>query len=202
MNRSFERDIIPMARSEGRPGMYSPSAALTHVIRTGLALAPYSVLAGGKLRTDEEEERRRQTGEKGRTMVNPHWERNETEKAMSAALEKVAIEVGAKHITAVAIAYLMQKVPYVFPIIGGRKVEQLEANLESLTITLTVEQMQYLECRSFRSRLPPYHDRELSAQWRFADVDILYRGRWHRIQLPVAKCCVSREATAAAAHNP
>jgi len=78
-------------------------------------------------------------------MVNPHWERNGTEKAMSAALEKVAIEVGAKHITAVAIAYLMQKVPYVFPIIGGRKVEQLEANLESLTITLTVEQMQYLE---------------------------------------------------------
>ncbi|OAX31813.1 Aldo/keto reductase, partial [Rhizopogon vinicolor AM-OR11-026] len=104
MNRSFERDIIPMARSEG------------------LALAPFSVLAGGKLRTDEEEEDRRQTGEKGRTIVNPNWERNETERAMSAALEKVAKEIGAKHITAVAIAYVMQKTPYVFPIIGGRKV--------------------------------------------------------------------------------
>ncbi|KAG2138991.1 NADP-dependent oxidoreductase domain-containing protein [Suillus clintonianus] len=127
MSRDFERDIIPMARSEG------------------LALAPWNVLAGGKLRTDEEEERRRQTGEKGRTIMSANWERNEMERAMSAALEKVAKEVGAKHITAVAIAYLMQKTPYVFPIIGGRKVEHLEANLESLAISLTPEQIKYLE---------------------------------------------------------
>ena len=64
---------------------------------------------------------------------------------MSAALEKVAREVGTKHITAVAIAYLMQKTPYVFPIIGGRKVEHLEANIESLSISLTPEQVEYLE---------------------------------------------------------
>ncbi|KAG0704242.1 NADP-dependent oxidoreductase domain-containing protein [Suillus ampliporus] len=93
MNRAFEREIIPMVRSED------------------LALAPWNVLAGGKLRTDEEEERRRQTGEK--------------------ALEKVAKEVGAKHITAVAIAYLMQKMPY--------------TNLKSLAISLTPEQVKYLE---------------------------------------------------------
>ena len=30
----------------------------------------------------------------------------------------------------------MQKVPYVFPIIGGRKVEHLHANLEALDIVL------------------------------------------------------------------
>jgi aryl-alcohol dehydrogenase-like predicted oxidoreductase len=114
-------------------------------VRTGLALAPWDVLAGGKFRTDEEEERRRQTGENGRIIYNPEWERNEGEKAMSAALEKVAKEVGTKHITAVAIAYLLQKMPYVFPIIGGRKVEHLEANLESLAISLTATQVQYLE---------------------------------------------------------
>ena len=78
-------------------------------------------------------------------LMNPDWERTPTEKAMSAALEKVAGEVGTKHITAVAIAYLMQKTPYVFPIIGGRKVEQLEANIESLSISLTPEQIEYLE---------------------------------------------------------
>ncbi|KAH7911734.1 NADP-dependent oxidoreductase domain-containing protein [Hygrophoropsis aurantiaca] len=127
MNRSFERDIIPMARSEG------------------LALAPWSVLAGGKLRTDEEEERRRKTGEKGRTILTPDWERNADEKKMSAALEGVAMEVGAKHISSVAIAYVMQKTPYVFPIIGGRKVEQFEANLEALEITLTPEHIKALE---------------------------------------------------------
>jgi len=111
----------------------------------GLALAPWNVLAAGKLRTDEEEERRRQTGEKGRMILGPNWERTPKEKAMSAALEKVAREVGTKHITAVAIAYLMQKTPYVFPIIGGRKVEHLEANIESLSISLTPEQVEYLE---------------------------------------------------------
>ncbi|KAF7331093.1 Aldo/keto reductase [Mycena venus] len=82
MERSFEREIIPMARAHG------------------LALAPWNVLASGKLRTDAEEERRRQTGEKGRTLVDPMWERTKDQKKMSRALEKVAGEVGTKSITA------------------------------------------------------------------------------------------------------
>ncbi|KDR66293.1 hypothetical protein GALMADRAFT_148038 [Galerina marginata CBS 339.88] len=127
LERSFERDIIPMARSEG------------------MALAPWNVLAGGKIRTDEEEEKRRQTGENGRTVFTPEWERNEKEKAVCKALEKVAGEVGAKHITSVAIAYVMQKTTYVFPIIGGRKIEHLLANIEALEIVLTDEQIKYLE---------------------------------------------------------
>ncbi|TFK36524.1 NADP-dependent oxidoreductase domain-containing protein [Crucibulum laeve] len=127
MERSFERDIIPMVRSEG------------------MALAPWNVLAGGKIRTDAEEERRRQTGEKGRMLRGSNWERNETEKQVCKALEKVADEVGAKHISSVAIAYLMQKVPFVFPIIGGRKVEHLLENVEALDIKITPEQIKFLE---------------------------------------------------------
>ncbi|KAF8908582.1 Aldo/keto reductase [Gymnopilus junonius] len=127
LERSFERDIIPMAKSEG------------------LALAPWNVLAGGKIRTDEEEERRRQTGEKGRTIIDPNWERNDQEKAVAKALEKVAAEIGAKHITSVAIAYVMHKAPYVFPIIGGRKVEHLLANVEALELSLTDEHIKQLE---------------------------------------------------------
>lgn len=65
-----------------------------------MALAPWKVLAEGKIRTDEEEERRRQSGEKGRTIGGRNWERNEKEKAVCKALEKVAAEIGAKHITA------------------------------------------------------------------------------------------------------
>ena len=110
-----------------------------------MAIAPWSVLAGGKLRTDEEEERRTQSGEKGRVAFDPEWKRNDNERAMSAALEGVAEEVGAKQITTVAIAYVMQKAPYVFPIIGGRKVEHLQANLEALEIDLTPEHIKYLE---------------------------------------------------------
>ena len=39
----------------------------------------------------------------------------------------------------------MQKTPYVFPIIGGRKVEHLMSNVEALSITLSPEQVTYLE---------------------------------------------------------
>lgn len=42
---------------------------------------------------------------------------------MSAALEKVADELKVENITAVALAYVMSKYPYVYPIVGGRKVE-------------------------------------------------------------------------------
>jgi len=64
-----------------------------------MALAPWNVLAAGKIRTDEEEERRRKTGEKGRMLMDPHWERNEEEKKICKALELVAKQVGAKSIT-------------------------------------------------------------------------------------------------------
>ena len=64
LERSFERDITPMARAEG------------------FALAPYcDVLCGGKIRSDAEEARRRKTGEKGRTVFGgPKWERAEEER--------------------------------------------------------------------------------------------------------------------------
>lgn len=39
----------------------------------------------------------------------------------------------------------MQKTPYVFPLIGGRKVEHLASNLEALDILLSQEQIKYLE---------------------------------------------------------
>jgi aryl-alcohol dehydrogenase-like predicted oxidoreductase len=90
MDRSFEREIIPMARSEG------------------MALAPWNVIAGGKLRTDEEEEKRAATGEKGRVVFGD-WRRTEEEIKMSKALEKVAKEVGAKHITSSASLHSQMK---------------------------------------------------------------------------------------------
>lgn len=62
---------------------------------------------------------------------------------VSRALEKVAKEVGTEHITAVAITYVMHKAPFVFPIIGGRKVEHLKANIDALSISK--EQIEYLE---------------------------------------------------------
>ncbi|KAF4598933.1 NADP-dependent oxidoreductase domain superfamily protein [Pleurotus pulmonarius] len=129
ISRDFERDIIPMARDEG------------------MALAPWNVLAQGRLRSDEEERKRHESGEGGRTffVASGKWTRSEVEIKASHALEKVAKEVGTEHISAVAIAYVMQKTPFVFPIIGGRKVEHLKANIEALNIALSKGQIKYLE---------------------------------------------------------
>ncbi|KAL4250560.1 NADP-dependent oxidoreductase domain superfamily protein [Abortiporus biennis] len=127
ISRDFEREILPMAKA------------------FGMALAPWNVLAGGKIRTDAEEQRRRETGEKGRTISGPDWERTPVEVEVSHALEKVAQEIGAKTINAVAIAYVMQKAPYVFPIIGGRKIEHLHSNLEALDLRLEKKHIDFLE---------------------------------------------------------
>ncbi len=78
-------------------------------------------------------------------MSRPDWERTEPERKLCKALEEVQKQVGAKSIQAVAIAYVMQKAPYVFPIVGGRKKEQLEANIEALDVALSEEQIKYLE---------------------------------------------------------
>ncbi|OSX66459.1 hypothetical protein POSPLADRAFT_1038633 [Postia placenta MAD-698-R-SB12] len=127
LQRDFEREIIPMVRDEG------------------MALAPWNVLAAGKIRSDAEEERREQTGEKGRRVWNDAWKRTPDERKVCQALEKVAAEVNAKSITSVAIAYVMQKTPYVFPIVGGRKIEHLMDNIDALNIALSLEQIAYLD---------------------------------------------------------
>ncbi|GJJ15086.1 hypothetical protein Clacol_009361 [Clathrus columnatus] len=127
LDRSLEREIIPMARDQG------------------LALAPWSVLAGGRIRSSEEEKRREESGEGGRTFLHNDWKRNETEIKVSKKLEEIAKQVGVKSVTAVAIAYLMHKTAYVFPIVGGRKVEQLEANIQAIDIRLSPEQIKAIE---------------------------------------------------------
>lgn len=63
-----------------------------------MALAPWNVLAAGRIRTDAEEQRRIESGEGGRSMF-ADWKRNEKERQVCLALEKVAAEIGAKNIT-------------------------------------------------------------------------------------------------------
>ncbi|KAL0572260.1 putative aryl-alcohol dehydrogenase aad14 [Marasmius crinis-equi] len=126
--RDLERDILPMARS------------------FGLAIAPWGVVGQGKFRTEAENRRRAEQGETGRKFYSAGGSgQSEDDIRVSAALEKVANELGAKNINAVAIAYVLQKTPYVFPMIGGRKIEHLVANLEALDIDLSDEHMKYLE---------------------------------------------------------
>jgi aryl-alcohol dehydrogenase-like predicted oxidoreductase len=66
------------------------------------------------------------------------------EKAVSAVLETIAKRKGAT-IQNVALAYCMVKAPYIFPIVGSRKVEHLKANIEGLGLRLSEEEILEIE---------------------------------------------------------
>ena len=64
------------------------------------------------------------------------------EAKVSDVLEKIAnAKAPDTPITSVALAYVMHKSPYVFPIVGGRKVEHLDGNIKALGLSLTPEEI-------------------------------------------------------------
>lgn len=119
--RDMERDIIPMCRAEG------------------MAIAPWNALGGGAFKTKAQLEQMEKAGDKGRSSKPDKHDQNMTD-----VLEKIGKSIGSSH-TAVALAWIMAKEPYVFPIIGGRKLEHLKDNIEALKIRLTKQQMEEIE---------------------------------------------------------
>ncbi|KAJ8097666.1 NADP-dependent oxidoreductase domain-containing protein [Lipomyces tetrasporus] len=106
--RDFEREILPMCRDEG------------------MGLCPYGTLNQGRFQTE--------AGFKEREMYSPG--RNfkplsEHDKKVSRVLEEVSKAKGVE-LTNVALAYVLHKAPYVFPIVGGRKVDHLKGNIAAL----------------------------------------------------------------------
>jgi aryl-alcohol dehydrogenase-like predicted oxidoreductase len=120
--RDFERDIIPMAASEG------------------MGLAPWASLGGGNFKSSTQWEEISQSGN------NPGRGTAATKRdiAVSKVLESVAQRHGTV-ITSVALAYVLRKAPYVSPIIGGRKVEHLESNIQALGLELSDEDVKEIE---------------------------------------------------------
>ncbi|KAF2121104.1 aryl-alcohol dehydrogenase-like protein [Lophiotrema nucula] len=120
-DRDFEREIIPMAREEG------------------MALAPWGALGGGAFTTEE----KRKNEEKGRNFRPP------TEEQLK--ISKVLESVAKKHntaITSIALAYVRSKAPYVFPIIGGRKIDHLKGNIEALALELSDEEVDEIDSQT------------------------------------------------------
>ncbi|KAL0263403.1 hypothetical protein SLS55_002383 [Diplodia seriata] len=117
-DRDFERDIIPMVQQQG------------------MALAPWNALGGGLFKTEEELAKQ----EEGRKMFPPR----EKDKKVAAALDVLAKPRGV-HRTAIALAYVMHKSPYVFPIVGGRRIEHLKGNIEALGIELSPAEIAQIE---------------------------------------------------------
>ncbi|KAG8160210.1 hypothetical protein KVR01_009746 [Diaporthe batatas] len=122
LDRDFERDILPMAR------------------HFGLALCPWNVMGGGRLKTRKQIEARQSSQEGGRFK-----EQDEAARKVSEALEKVAGEHGVDSIQQIALAYVLRKARNVFPLVGFRKVEHLQDSIQALSIRLTDDQVSYIE---------------------------------------------------------
>lgn len=116
--RDFERDIIPMCRDEG------------------MSIAPWGVLGGGSFK-----EKDLVLKDSGRNLESVN---TGTAELVSEVLRKIAKEKGTL-ITSVALAYVLHKTPYVFPICGGRKVEHLKGNIEALGLRLSKEDLDLIE---------------------------------------------------------
>ncbi|KAJ7460748.1 hypothetical protein FB451DRAFT_1405288 [Mycena latifolia] len=81
-------------------------------------------LEHGNIRTDAEEEKRMESGDKGRTLFKPSGSATRTNEKRWA---------------------FVPFAPYCFPILGGRKVENMLSNIKALDISLSSEQIKYLE---------------------------------------------------------
>lgn len=79
--------------------------------------------------------------DRGRTLTELTTGR---ESQVSLVLEKIAND---RHLpmTSIALAYVMHKVPYVFPIVGGRKVSHLRSNVAALSVVLSDDEMSKID---------------------------------------------------------
>lgn len=99
-----------------------------------MGLAPWGALGGGAFKT--EAQRKSQEGRKVQA--------TDDQIKISGVLEKIANRKNTG-ITSVALAYVMHKTPYVFPIVGGRTTEHLKGNVEALKLHLSHEDMKEIE---------------------------------------------------------
>ncbi|KAL8947849.1 MAG: hypothetical protein Q9222_005920 [Ikaeria aurantiellina] len=118
-DRDFERDIISMCAAEG------------------MGIMPWGPLGGGNFKTAEQHQA---VAGQGRNMAPPR----EKDVKVSAVLEKIA-KPKKTALTSVALAYVLHKAPYVFPIVGGRKIDHLKGNIDALNVSLTPEEIQEIE---------------------------------------------------------
>ncbi|KAJ6781158.1 hypothetical protein PWT90_07869 [Aphanocladium album] len=126
--RDMEREILPMCRDEG------------------MAVHAYGILGHGQFKAADK-------ADEGSRTSMPHILTGR-EAQVSAVLEAVAKRHGVP-ITSVSLAYVMQKTPYLIPVVGGRKVEQLKANVEALSLELTPEDVAEIDnCYAFDAGYP------------------------------------------------
>ena len=125
VERTVERELIPMAKA------------------FKLGLVAWSPLAGGLL-SGKYHAKGAQDARFSSDMMKGFMRSGERLDAIVAALQSVSQEVG-RSVAQVALAWFRYRDIPVIPIIGARKISQLQDNLASLEINLTPDQMAALD---------------------------------------------------------
>jgi aryl-alcohol dehydrogenase-like predicted oxidoreductase len=100
----------------------------------GMGMVPFGVMGQGRFKTDEQRQK-----DSGRTN-KPSPADESISRVLGAIANRKVVAL-----TSVAIAYVMHKATYVFPVIGGRKLEHLRSNIEALTLRLSDSDIQEIE---------------------------------------------------------
>ncbi|RSH89743.1 hypothetical protein EHS25_001729 [Saitozyma podzolica] len=121
------RELLPMARTYG------------------MAIAPWSALASRQLQSEKQLAKLQAEG-----TFRKGWggdSLTEEERQYSKVVTEIAVAhgLGDESIAPVALAYLLNKYPRVFPIVAFHSAEQLHDNFRGLSVTLTDEEMKRLE---------------------------------------------------------
>ncbi len=142
VERNIEREILPVCREEG------------------LGVIPWSPLGGGfisgKYRRGEGPPQGSRIAEAVESMEE-HWERRSTERNWRTldVVGEISSETG-KSYAQVSLNWLLRQAEVTAPIIGARRIEQLEDNLGSSGWRLSEEQVERLSEASAIEELYPY----------------------------------------------
>lgn len=128
IQRTPERELLPMAKA------------------LDLAVTPWSPLGGGVL-TGKYNKPLQPGEEQGRLANAALGNISERSLAIAEVVGQVAAEVGCTS-SQVALAWLRAQSGVIIPIIGSRKLTQLQDNLASVDITLSLEHLQRLNAAS------------------------------------------------------
>ncbi len=122
--------------------------------RFGLGVTPWSPLASGALSGKYSRATTQVTGSGRAAYAGPHL--TESTFVLLDALSEIAGEHGAS-VAAVALAWVRHRPEVTSTLIGARTIEQLEANLASLDVTLTPEQATRLDTLTAPALNYPYN---------------------------------------------
>ncbi len=126
IERTVERELLPMAKA------------------LNIGVTAWSPLGGGVLTGKYNAAKAEENGRYSTEMMQSFLPDRVRQDRVVEALRKVSAETGTS-LAQVALAWLRYRSVPVIPIIGARKLTQFHDNLESLTLSLTPEQVRVLD---------------------------------------------------------